>query len=130
MSDLSAEYQAYLVGVRSLQYASVQADHEIALFGSDKVGGLLREALGFTHSDFVTVNEAVVRLYSDTLTGIRDDTGAIFMAMRDGHEPTDEETEFLQRSIVDMMFLPAERAAFGSDAIAERCQLDAELVAR
>ena len=131
LARLSAEYQSYLVGVRALQYESIQAEHERALFDRPEIDRVLRTHLGFTYREFVAVRDAIQDRYSDIVTGLRDVTGDIFMtANADAREPTPEESEILRRSFIDWMFLPAERAAFTAADIAEYRALDLDLVER
>lgn len=107
VARLSAEYQSYLVGVRALQYESIQAEHERMLFDRPEIDLVLRTYLGFTYLEFVAVREAVQHRYSDIVTSLRDITGDIFMtANTEGREPTPEESEILRRSLIDWMFLP------------------------
>jgi hypothetical protein len=131
LARLSAEYQSYLVGVRALQYESIQAEHERALFDRPEIDRVLRTHLGFTYGQFVAVRDAIQDRYSDIVTDLRDVTGDIFMtANAEGREPTPEESEILRRSLIDWMFLPAERAAFTAADIAEYRALDRGLVER
>ena len=58
LARLASEYQSYLVGVRKLQYDSVQAEHDSALFDRPKIDTLLQEHLGFTFADFSAVRSA------------------------------------------------------------------------
>jgi hypothetical protein len=131
LARLSAEYQSYLVGVRALQYESIQGEHERALFNRPEIDRVLRTHLGFTYSEFVAVRDAIQDRYSDIVTGLRDDTGDIFMrAKGEGREPTPEESETLRQAFVDWMFLPAERAAFTAADVAEYRALELGLVER
>lgn len=131
LARLSADYQSYLVGVRALQYESVRAEHERALFRRPEIDRLLRRHLGFTYDEFVAVRDAIQGSYSDTVIGLRDLTGDIFgTAQAEGREPTPQESEILMQSFVDWMFLPAERAAFTALDIADYGSLDLELVER
>lgn len=126
---LSAEYQSYLVGVRALQYASIQAEHERALFERPEIDRVLGAQLGFTFRQFVAVRDAIQDRHSGILTGLRDVTGDIFMAASaEGREPSSDESEILRQSLIDMMFLPGARAAFTAADIAEHGGLDLGVV--
>lgn len=128
---LAAEYQTYLVAVRAYQYESVQDEHEQALFGRPEIERVVRDHLGFTYDDLVRVRRAVLGLYSDKMTTLRDTIGEIVQAhpLSDGRPP-DEQIEAFQEAIVDWMFLPAERASFTPEDIALHVGLDTDLVAR
>lgn len=131
LARLSAEYQSYLIGVRALQYQSIQADHERALFDRPEIERVLRANLGFTYGEFVAVRDAIQGRYSDIVTRLRDVTGDIFRtAEAEGRKPTPEESEILQRSLIDWMFLPGERAAFTAADIAEFGAVEVGLVER
>jgi hypothetical protein len=125
LARLSADYQSHSVGVRALQYDSIQAEHERALFDRPAIDRVLRDQLGFTYREFVAVRDAIQDRYSDVVTGFRDVTGDIFMTTKaEGREPSPEEADILRRSFIDWMFLPAERAAFTGADIAEYGALD------
>ena len=125
LARLASEYQSYLVGVRKLQYDSVQAKHDSALFDRPEVGALLQEHLGFTFGDFTTVRSAVEERYSRILTGLRDETGEIVMRCRaEGRDPTEEEIQAFRTSMSAFMFLPGERASFTVSDIAEESALE------
>ena len=98
LARLASEYQSYLVGVRKLQYDSVQAEHDSALFDRPEIDALLQEHLGFTFGDFTTVRSAIQERYSRILTGLRDETGDIVMRCQaEGRDPTEEEIRGLPR---------------------------------
>ncbi|MBI5232683.1 MAG: hypothetical protein HY876_11040 [Coriobacteriales bacterium] len=131
LARLSAEYQSYLVGVRALQYESVQAEHERSLFDRPEIDRVMRTQLGFTHREFVAVRDAIQDRYSCILTDLRDVTADIFVrADAERREPTPGESEILARSLIDMMFLPAERAAFTAADVADHGALDLNVVQR
>lgn len=113
LAVLAAEYQSYFVGVRGLQYESVQARHDKALFDRPEIEELLRNSVGFSYGEFERVRDAIQDRYSSVLTGLRDDTGEIMLRVdSENREPTPEEVHRLQESTISMMFLPGERAAF------------------
>lgn len=131
LARLSAEYQSYLVGVRALQYESIQAAHERALFDRPEIDRILRDRLGFTYREFTAVRDAIQNRNSDIVTGLRDVTGDIVMtANAEGREPTPEELDTFQRSMIEFMFLPGQRAAFTVADVAEYRGFDAAVVAR
>lgn len=125
LARLASEYQSYLVGVRKLQYDSVQAKHDSALFDRPEIGALLQEHLGFTFGDFTTVRSAVEERYSHILTGLRDETGEIVMRCRaEGRDPTEEEIQAFRTSMSAFMFLPGERASFTVSDIVDESALE------
>lgn len=48
LARLAAEYQSYLVSVRGMQYDSVQAKHDAALFDRPEIEALLIDRLEFS----------------------------------------------------------------------------------
>jgi hypothetical protein len=130
ISRLSAEYQAYLVWVRAYQYESVQAEHERELFRRPEIERVMRDHLGFTYRDLVSVRDAMQSRYSRKLTDLRESTAEIIWANQSrGDRLTPDELETFRESMVAMMFLPAERAAFTVEDIANSGQLDPGTVA-
>jgi hypothetical protein len=131
LARLSADYQSYLVGVRALQYESVQSEHERALFCRPEMERLLRTHLGFTYDEFAAVRDAIQGLYSDTVIALRDLTGDIFLTTQaEGRDPTAEEAKILAEAFTDWMFLPAERAAFTATDVAQHGSFEVGLVER
>jgi hypothetical protein len=125
LARLASEYQSYLVGVRKLQYDSVQAGHDSALFDRPEIGAHLQEHLGFTFDDFTTVRSAVQERYSRILTGLRDETGDIVMRCQaEGRDPTEQEIQAFRESMSGFMFLPGERASFTVSDIADESALE------
>jgi hypothetical protein len=119
VARLAAEYQSYLVSVRRLQYESVQSKHDAALFDRPEIETLLVAQLGFSYKDFVTVRDAIQTRYSDTLTRLRDLTADIVQtAQAEQRDPTSDELDTFRESMLQMMFLPAERAAFTAPDLA------------
>ena len=125
LARLASEYQSYLVGVRKLQYDSVQAEHDSALFDRPEIDTLLQKHLGFTFCDFTTVRSAIQERYSRILTGLRDETGHIVMRCQaEGRDPMDQEIEAFRKSMSALMFLPGERASFTVSDIADQSRLE------
>lgn len=125
LARLASEYQSYLVGVRKLQYDSVQEEHDSALFDGPEIGALLQEHLGFTFREFTTVRSAIEERYSRILTGLRDETGEIVMRCRaEGRDPTEQEIRAFRQSMSAFMFLPGERASFTVSDIAAESTLE------
>ena len=121
LARLASEYQSYLVNVRKLQYESIQAKHEAALFDRPEIDALLLRRLGFTFGDFTAVRSAIRDRYGRALTVLRDETGDIVSCCHSqGREPTDDEKFAFRKSMLDFIFVPGERASFtASDVIAE-----------
>jgi hypothetical protein len=129
LARLASEYQSYLVRVRKLQYDSVQAEHDDALFDRPDIDVLLQIHLGFTYSDFKVVRSAIQERYSRTLTGLRDETGDIMMQCQtEDRSPTEQELERFRESMSALMFLPGERASFAVADIVSESALDASQV--
>jgi hypothetical protein len=108
---LAAEYQSHLIAVRKQQYESIQSAHDAALFGEPTVDDLLQSTLGFSYQEFCAARDAIRTRYSRTMTNLRD-TVADALERAEGREPNHEELERFERSIVDFMFLPGQRALF------------------
>lgn len=120
LARLAAEYQSYRVSVRGMQYDSVQAKHDAALFDRPEIEALLTERLGFSYADFRSVRESIQSAYSDALTHLRDVTADIIQTAQAEHrEPTPDELGTFRESMLAMMFLPAERASFTALEIAQ-----------
>lgn len=125
LGRLAAEYQSYLVGVRKLQYDSVQDSHDAALFDRPEIDGLLQSCLGFTYAEFKAVRSAIQERYSRVLTGLRDATGDLVMRCEaENRDPTPEEIEGFRDGMSAFMFLPGERASFTVGDIAGELPLD------
>ncbi len=125
LARLASEYQSYLVGVRKLQYDSVQAGHDSALFDRPEIGALLQKYLGFTFRDFTTVRSAIQERYSRIITGLRNETGEIAMRCQaEGRDPTVQEIQAFRKSMSAFMFLPGERASFTVSDIADESKLE------
>lgn len=125
LARLAADYQSYFVGVRALQYESVQEAHDRALFDRPEIDQLLSKHFGFTYNGFSKVRDAIQDQYSARLTHLRDVTGDIALrADAEDHQLAPEEIDTFRQAIRDMMFLPAERAAFTSSEIAGHSDLD------
>lgn len=118
---LAVEYQSYLVTVRGLQYESVQADHDSALFDRPEIDEIVLAKLGFTYRDFTAVRTAIQDRYSRTLTALRDTTGdLVLQAQTEGRDLTAQEQGIFRDSMVALMFLPGQRASFtAADIVAE-----------
>lgn len=130
LARVAATYQSYFVGVRGLQYDSVERFHDEALFDRPEIDQLLQQHLGFTYSDFRAVRDAIQDRYSSVLTSLRDETGEIARRTHaEKREPTAEEIEIFQRSMIDFMFLPGERAAFTAADLVPQVHRDEATVA-
>jgi hypothetical protein len=126
---LSSEYQSYMVGVRTLQYESIQSEHERALFDRPEIEELLRSHLGFTYREFTTVRSAIHSYYSDQLISRRDVTADIARGAKpEERESTPEEREVFRRFFDELFFHPGDRAAFTAGDIAKHRRLDHGLV--
>lgn len=129
LARLAGEYQSYFTTVRGHQYQSVEEAHDAALFDRPDTDELLVEHLGFTYREFVVVREAIQDLYSSRMTALRDRTGDLVMETQaEGREPTAEEGEGFMRDMIDLMFLPGERASFTSEDIAQHVDLGLEKI--
>ena len=125
LARLASEYQSYLMGVRKLQYDSVQAGHDSALFDLPEIGALLQKHLGFTFRDFTTVRSAIQERYSRIITGLRNETGDIAMRCQaEGRDPTVQEIQAFRKSMSAFMILPGERASFTVSDIADESRLE------
>lgn len=131
VARLSAEYQAHAVGVRALQYDGIQNEHESALFSRPDLQKILTRRLGFSYADFQAVRTCVQSLTDSRFTAARDLTGDAVLALKaEDREPTGSEAEILRQALADLFFLPAERAAFTADDLAEHTDLDVEVIHR
>ena len=125
LARLASEYQSHLISVRSMQYESVQANHDRALFDCDELDQLLTPKIGFTYRDFAAVRAAIQQRYSRTLTELRDTTADIVMAAQaEGRELSVSEEETFRDAMVNFMFLPGKRASFTATHIAGESGVD------
>lgn len=129
LARLAAEYQSFFVSVRNHQYQSVQESHDAALFNRADTDELLSAHLGFTYGEFVAVRDAIQRRYSSTMTDLRDRTADVILSTQvEGRDPTDSERDNFMQAMVDLMFLPGERASFTVNDIALSTGLGADKV--
>jgi hypothetical protein len=125
LARLASEYQSYLVGVRTLQYESVQEKADADLFDRPDVDAMLLRCLGFTYGDFKAVRTGIQERYSRILTALRDDTGDLVMRCQaEAREPTPEELVGFRESMSAFMFLPGDRAAFTATDVAQESTID------
>jgi hypothetical protein len=125
LARLASEYQSFLVGVRKLQYDSVQEKADADIFDQPEIDALLLRCLGFTYGDFKAVRTGIQERYSRILTALRDDTGnLVIRCQAAGREPTAEELVGFRESMSAFMFLPGERAAFTAADVAQESGID------
>lgn len=118
VARLSADYQSYFVGVRGMRYESVQETHDQALFDRPEIGRLLRHHLGFTYTEFVVVRDAIQDRYSSAMNRRRDTVAALMTASEsERRELTSDEGDEFRTAMIELMFLPAERASFSAHEI-------------
>jgi hypothetical protein len=119
LARIAATYQSYFVGVRRLQYDSVEDAHDEALFRTPEMDDLLRERLGFTYDEFVQVRDAVGAIYSSEVDRLRDSIADFTRTWRARSDQAPEaEIDKFRQAMIDMLFLPGQRAAFTAAAVA------------
>lgn len=121
---LAPDYQGYFMGVRAMQYQSVQDEVERALFDSPQVRELMRDSLGFTYADLVRIRATISSLHTEELTRLRNLTAEIARESNGGRV-TQSPDRIAQgrQACTDFMFLPGNRASFTSEQITEVSQL-------
>ncbi|MFL0289364.1 hypothetical protein ACJH6H_29530 [Mycobacterium sp. SMC-21] len=131
LAPLAAEFQGNVVNVRTMQYPSLQDQQNAALLDSDRLRSVVETALGFSYQQFTQVRDAIGDLYSDRFIGLRNQTAAIVeeYGAPDGALPPEVVDQF-REAMIQMMFLPGERAQFTVADIAERVSCDAGVVER
>ena len=132
LTSLAATYVGHDLNVKFKQYAHIHDRLNDALFGSEHVGTLLIDALGFRYEDFVAVREAVRTVYLDRFFAARDTLGEIAQEWSGGgrSEQSAERIEQGRTAVHDLMFFPGMRAAFTATEIAEACSVDLARVQR
>jgi hypothetical protein len=131
LARIAALYQSYFVGVRRLQYDSVEETLDRDLFDRPEIDALLSKHLGFTYAQFANVKDGIQSLYSSRLTELRDVTGEVVMsAKKDGREPTAEEVDSFRRAMIDFLFLPGQRAAFTAAEVSDIAGVEIKTVER
>lgn len=122
--SLSLDYQSYFMGVRAMQYQSIQEEVERALFDSPQVRDLMQQSLGFTYSDLTTVRTTISSIYAEKMTKLQKFTAEIVLESNGGRMTQSEERISQGRqAFIDLMFLPGNRAAFTSEEIIEASKL-------
>ncbi|MBT2473277.1 hypothetical protein J7E68_01470 [Microbacterium sp. ISL-103] len=67
LTMLSAQYVGMDVSVRGKQYTHIHDDINEALFASAHIGDLLKEALGFTFEEFISVRDGIIQVRSEKM---------------------------------------------------------------
>ncbi|OIN80209.1 hypothetical protein [Mycobacterium malmoense] len=124
LAALAAEYQANVVNVRTMQYPRLQDQQNAALLAGDRMRSVVESALGFSYEQFVDVRDAIADLYSDRFMASRDETAAIVEEYRTPDAAPPEVGERFGAAMMQMMFLPGERAQFTAADLADRVDLD------
>lgn len=126
---LATEQQMHHLMVRQMQYESVQAAHDQALFDTPEMAATLNRSVGFDYKEYVAVRNAVQDRYTRTLTDLRDETAEIMSRTQsEGREPTRHELDAFHRSIERLMFLPGARAGFSASDVVDESGLRPERV--
>lgn len=130
LAALAAEYQGSIVNVRTMQYKHLQDEINAALFSSERMSGVLEQALGFSYSQFVEVRDAIADLYSDKFMSLRDETADIVEKYGNPEAiPEDVVTRF-REAMIAMMFLPGQRAQFTAADLMARTDCDEDVLRR
>ncbi len=124
LASLAAEYQANVVNVRTMQYPRLQDQHNAALLAGDRLRGVVETALGFSYEQFVEARDAIADLYSGRFMALRDETAAIVEEFPTPDAVPPEVGERFSEAMIQMMFLPGERAQFTAADLADRVDLD------
>lgn len=126
LAALAAEYQASVVNVRTMQYPRLQDQQNAALLTNDRLRGVVEKALGFSYEQFINARDAIADLYSDRFMALRDETAAIVEEYATPDAVPPEVGERFGDAMMQMMFLPGERAQFTAADLADRVDLDTD----
>jgi len=132
LTSLAATYVGHEVSVRFKQYAHVHDSINQSLFGSDYLGALLPEVLGFSYEDFVEVRRAIHEVYLDKLFAVRDVIGEVSTEWASGrteHSATGR-VEIGRAAVEDLMLLPGRRASFTVEELMAACDVDRQRMER
>lgn len=130
LAALAAEYQASVINVRTMQYPQLEDELNTALFDSGRLQVVVQSALGFTYKQFIQIRDAVADLYSDRFMGIRDEIAAIVEEYKTPEAARAAVGTRFEQLMAQMMFLPGDRAQFTAADVAERVDLDMDVVGR
>ncbi|OBI45228.1 hypothetical protein A5708_15435 [Mycobacterium colombiense] len=130
LAALAAEYQANVVNVRTMQYPHLQDQQNAALLNSDRLRDVVETALGFSYEQFVQARDAIADLYSDRFMALRDETAAIVEEYGTPDAVPPDVGERFGEAMIQMMFLPGERAHFTTGDLTDRVDYDAEVLQR
>jgi hypothetical protein len=131
LAPLAAEYRSAVLSIRNLQYDSVRDEIERGLFTSPAVAPLMQELLGYSYDEMVAVREAMKSISGTRLTALRDRSGEAMLKYQDvapAAVPL-EVREAVMRDLVEMMFLPGQRAAITAEEVAGDAGLTVETAA-
>lgn len=126
LAALAAEYQAHVVNVRTMQYPRLQDQQNAALLAGERLRGVVETTLGFGFAQFIDVRDAIADLYSDRFMALRDETAAIVEEYQTPDAAPPEVGERFGEAMMQMMFLPGERAQFTAADLANRVDLDTD----
>lgn len=128
---LVADYQGAVLNIRNLQYDHVRDEHERRLFRHPVVEELMKQYLGYVYDDVVRVRDALTTVSGDRMTKLRNETGDIMLRYQDvpPNEIPEDQIDIFRESMLEFMFLPAERAKIYAAEIAEAGHVDEETVA-
>ena len=121
ISRLAAEYAGSNLHMRNRQYDHIRDAHDSALLDSTVTRELMRDHLGFTFPELMSIRRAVEAITADRFTGTM--TG-LFAIMKSADwadaDGVDEELRTRARSAFDSAFVrPGERGSFTASEVAE-----------
>jgi hypothetical protein len=128
LAALAAEYQGNVVNVRTMQYEHLQDKVNAALFNSERLAGVLEQAIGFTYDQFIEVRDAIADLYSDRFIALRDETADIVEKYGSPQGVPEEVRQRFRDAMTDMIILPGQRAQFTVADLATYTQLGENVV--
>ncbi|MFC3688903.1 hypothetical protein [Aquipuribacter hungaricus] len=121
LARLASEYQGAVLNIRNLQYDHIRDEQERRLFKHPVVDELMSQHLGYGYDDVVGVRDALKTLSAHRMTSLRDETGDIVLEYQ-GVSPEEIPAGVIARfrdAMINLMFLPGERATIAARELAE-----------
>lgn len=130
ISRLAAEYAGSNIHIRNMQFDHIRDAHDEALLDSSVTRGLMRDHLGFTFSELMSIRRAVDAIsaekFSGTMAGLLSVMNSANWADTDG---VDEKLRTRARNVFESAFVrPGERGSFTASEVAEVAELTHERI--
>lgn len=130
LTSLAASYASQELTVQFKQYRHIHDEINEALFGSEHLGDLLVDALGFNYEEFVAVRDAIGVVLGEKFFAARDALGDIAQGWKasGGTVQDPARIEVARQAFTDLMERPGKRAAFTVSEVADESAVAIERV--